>query len=58
MHYERIEPVAESFGDLDPALDARQADIEEGKEWTGWHKIEKDLWQPTAENNGGKKYTR
>ena len=57
MHYERIEPVAESFGDLDPALDARQADIEEGKEWTGWHKIEKDLWQPTAENNGGEEET-
>ena len=56
LHYERIEPVAESFGggELDPALDAREADVEEGKEWTGWHKIEKDLWQPTAENNGGK----
>ena len=59
LHYERIEPVAESFGggELDPALDAREADVEEGKEWTGWHKIEKDLWQPTAENNGGKAYT-
>ena len=57
LHYERIEPVAESFGDLDPALDAREADVEEGKEWTGWHKIEKDLWQPTAEKNGGKEYT-
>ena len=31
--------------------------MEEGKEWTGWHKIEKDLWQPTAEKNGGKEYT-
>ena len=57
LHYERIEPVAESFGDLDPALDARETDVEEGKEWTGWHKIEKDLWQPTAEKNGGKEYT-
>jgi len=56
LHYERIEPVAESFGggELDPALDAREADVEEGKEWTGWHKIEKDLWQPTAANKGGK----
>jgi len=55
LHYERIEPVAESFGggELDPALDAREADVEEGKEWTGWHKIEKDLWQPTAGGNGG-----
>jgi len=50
LHYERIEPVAESFGggELDPALDAREADVEEGKEWTGWHKIEKDLWQPSG----------
>ena len=25
--YERIEPVAESFGDLDPAIDAREGDV-------------------------------
>jgi iron uptake system component EfeO len=45
-HWERIEPVAESFGDLDPKLDLREADLEEGQEWTGWHRIEKDLWPP------------
>ena len=44
IHYERIEPVGESFGDLDPELDARQADLEAGQKWTGWHRIEKDLW--------------
>jgi len=54
--YERIEPVAESFGDLDPKIDFREADVEEGTEWTGWHRIEKDLWQPTAEDNGGEAY--
>ncbi|GAA4257927.1 iron uptake system protein EfeO [Dactylosporangium darangshiense] len=43
-YWERIEPVAESFGDLDPAIDAREADLEPGQEWTGFHKIEKDLW--------------
>ncbi|GAA1816859.1 iron uptake system protein EfeO [Planosporangium flavigriseum] len=43
-HWERIEPVAESFGDLDPAIDARENDVEAGQEWTGFHKIEKDLW--------------
>jgi iron uptake system component EfeO len=48
MHWERIEPVAESFGDLDPILDAREADLEEGQEWTGWHRAEKDLWQPAS----------
>ncbi len=47
MHWERIEPVAESFGDLDPKLDLREADLEVGQTWTGWHRIEKDLWPPT-----------
>ncbi|HQZ35842.1 MAG TPA: EfeM/EfeO family lipoprotein [Ilumatobacteraceae bacterium] len=46
MHWERIEPVAESFGDLDPKLDLREADLEAGQSWTGWHAIEKDLWPP------------
>jgi iron uptake system component EfeO len=54
--YERIEPVAESFGDLDPKIDFREADVEEGTEWTGWHRIEKDLWPPAAEDNGGEEY--
>jgi iron uptake system component EfeO len=45
-HWERIEPVAESFGDLDPKMDSREADLEQGQEWTGWHRIEKDLWPP------------
>ncbi|MEU8103637.1 iron uptake system protein EfeO [Nonomuraea muscovyensis] len=43
-YWERIEPVAEIFGDLDPAIDAREADLAEGEEWTGFHRIEKDLW--------------
>ncbi len=43
-HYEAIEPVAESFGDLDPKMDAREPDVEPGTTWTGWHRIEKDLW--------------
>lgn len=48
VHWERIEPVAESFGDLDPKLDLREADLEQGQEWTGWHRIEKDLWPPSS----------
>lgn len=51
VHWERIEPVAESFGDLDPKLDAREADLEEGQEWTGWHRFEKDLWPPEPADN-------
>jgi iron uptake system component EfeO len=46
-HYERIEPTAESFGDLDPALDLREKDLASGEKWVGWHRIEKDLW-PTS----------
>lgn len=48
VHWERIEPVAESFGDLDPMMDAREADLEPGQKWTGWHVAEKDLWPPKA----------
>jgi len=48
MFFERSEPIAESFGDLDPRIDGRLADIEEegkGKEeWTGYHKLEYALW--------------
>lgn len=44
-YYERIEPIAESFpDDLDPRIDLREADIEEGWNWTGFHRLEKDLW--------------
>ncbi|MDO4643245.1 MAG: iron uptake system protein EfeO [Cardiobacteriaceae bacterium] len=63
MYYERSEPIAESFGDLDPRIDARLADLtaevkEAGKAktdadaekhataiWTGFHKIERILWE-------------
>ncbi len=44
-YYERIEPVAESFGDLDPQIDARDGDLDPGVEWTGFHKLEQDLWE-------------
>ncbi|HET6484508.1 MAG TPA: iron uptake system protein EfeO [Actinoplanes sp.] len=43
-YWERIEPVAEIFGNLDPAIDGREGDQEPGQEFTGFHKIEKDLW--------------
>jgi iron uptake system component EfeO len=44
-YYERIEPVAESFGDLDPAIDARVNDVPNVKSWTGFHRIERILWE-------------
>ncbi len=43
-YWESIETVAESFGQLDPRTDAREADLRPGQKWTGWHRIEKDLW--------------
>ncbi|HWI50194.1 MAG TPA: iron uptake system protein EfeO [Rummeliibacillus sp.] len=49
MYFERSEPIAESFGDLDPRIDARLADLKaegQGEEdWTGYHKIEYGLWK-------------
>jgi iron uptake system component EfeO len=50
--WERIEPVAESFGDLDPKIDLREADLEAGQAWTGWHVIEKGLWTGAAAGTG------
>ncbi|WP_405081872.1 iron uptake system protein EfeO [Paenibacillus chitinolyticus] len=44
MYYERIEPIAEALGDLDPNIDARENDVEE-KDWRGFHRIEQALWQ-------------
>lgn len=44
-YWERIEPVAEKFGDLDPLTDGREPDAKaEGRDFTGWHRIEKQLW--------------
>jgi iron uptake system component EfeO len=44
VYWERIEPVAESFGDIDPKIDAREPDLEPGQQFTGFHRLEKDLW--------------
>jgi iron uptake system component EfeO len=41
--YEKIEPVAESFGDLDPRIDARENDVPKS-EWEGFHVLEQALW--------------
>jgi iron uptake system component EfeO len=47
QHYERIEPVAELFSDLDASMDAREDDYEQGAKdpaFTGFHRLEKALW--------------
>jgi iron uptake system component EfeO len=53
-YWERIEPVAEIFGDLDPQIDGRENDVEPGKEFTGYHRIEKDLWVKGDVSGDGK----
>ena len=45
--YERIEPVAESFGDSIPEIDARAGDVPAAT-WTGFHRLEKMLWVDNA----------
>jgi iron uptake system component EfeO len=45
--WERIEPVAELFSDLDTRMDAREEDFAGGvqdPEFVGWHRLEKGLW--------------
>ncbi|RLP76416.1 peptidase M75 family protein [Mycetocola tolaasinivorans] len=49
VNYERIEPTAEAFGDLDPKIDVREGDAsEDGVPFIGFHRIEKDLWAPAG----------
>ncbi|WP_413784732.1 iron uptake system protein EfeO [Mycolicibacterium llatzerense] len=44
-YYERIRPAAESFpNDLDRRINVREADLRPDEKWTGFHRLEKDLW--------------
>jgi iron uptake system component EfeO len=45
--YERIEPVAESFGSFDPRIDARENDVP-ASEFEGFHRLEKALWEEAS----------
>jgi iron uptake system component EfeO len=53
VYWERIEPVAESFGDIDPKIDGREDVIEEGMAFTGYHRLEKDLWTTGLQKDSG-----
>ncbi|MES4612700.1 MAG: iron uptake system protein EfeO [Ewingella sp.] len=47
IYYERIEPIAELFSDLDSSIDAREDDFEkkaEDPKFTGFHRLEKILF--------------
>jgi len=52
-HWEEIEPVAESFGDLDPKIDGREEVVAEGMAFTGYHRLEKDLWADGLQPDSG-----
>jgi iron uptake system component EfeO len=56
--WERTEPVAESFGDIDPKVDVRADGVEKGHEWTGWHRLEKALWKEEKIGGEEKKLAR
>lgn len=46
--YERVEPIAELFSDLDVSMDARADDFEAGEKdakFTGFHRLEYALWE-------------
>ena len=44
-HYERMEPIAESFGHLDPLIDERIDDVTGADPFVGFHRLEQDLWK-------------
>ncbi|MEH1874070.1 iron uptake system protein EfeO [Nostoc sp.] len=48
VHYERTEPIAELFSDLDKSMDSRADDFakkEADPQFTGYHRLEKALFQ-------------
>ena len=56
VHWERIEPIAATLGDLDPNIDAREGDIPDD-EWRGFHRIEQALWVENT-TEGQEEYAR
>ncbi|PPK20772.1 ferrous iron transporter, partial [Klebsiella pneumoniae] len=53
QHYERIEPIAELFSDLDGSIDAREDDYEQNAadpKFTGFHRLEKALFGDNTTN--------
>ena len=56
QYYERIEPIAELFNDLDSSLDARADDYERKEAdpaWMGFHRLEKALFADHTTNGMG-----
>lgn len=60
QHYERIEPIAELFSDLDGSIDAREDDYEQkanDPKFTGFHRLEKALFGDNS-TKGMEKYAQ
>ena len=56
VHYEKIEPIAELFNDLDGAIDSRVNDHEKGvkaEDFTGFHRIEYSLFSENTTDGLG-----
>ncbi|HET9631250.1 MAG TPA: iron uptake system protein EfeO [Terrabacter sp.] len=51
--WEAIEPVAEGFGDLDPKIDGREDVVADGMTFSGYHRLEKDLWKDGLQKDSG-----
>ncbi len=54
QHYERIEPIAELFSDLDAAIDAREYAFEQqanDPDFSGFHRLERALWADNSTAN-------
>ncbi|AHI01362.1 iron uptake system protein EfeO [Kutzneria albida] len=45
VFYERVEPVAEIWGDLDKNIDGRADDFPDAKDFKGFHKLEQALFE-------------
>ncbi|MDQ1730634.1 MAG: iron uptake system component EfeO [Pseudonocardiales bacterium] len=53
LHYERIEPIAESFGELDPLIDMRAEDVTAAEPFVGFHRLEQNLYQKNGISKSG-----
>lgn len=48
VHYERVEPVAEIWGDLDRKIDGRISDFAKKQNFSGFHKLEKMIFEDSS----------
>lgn len=45
IHYERVEPTAEIWGDIDGRIDGRADDATTPADFTGFHRLEQAIWE-------------